>query len=291
MKSLKILFAITLSTIIMSCEHKNTIGVQGHRGCRGILPENSLPAFKKAIELGVNTLELDLAISKDKKVVVSHEPFISRFYCLDPSGAEIPEEVDKLLNLYTMNYEVIKQFDCGSKIHERYPEQQKMVTYKPLLNEVFVMADSLNEHIKYNIELKARLEYDNVYTPEPKEFVTLVLNEIKEHHVFNRCNLQSFDVRILEEIKQQAPKMDVALLIDDDENIEEKLTKLSFKPEIISPYYELLIKSEVKDYQKQGFKIIPWTVNEVDDMKVMIDFGVNAIITDYPNKLIPLLKD
>lgn len=290
MKYLKTVFAIIFLSVIMNCENKETIGVQGHRGCRGLLPENSLPAFKKAIELGVNTLELDLAISKDKKVVVSHEPFFSRFYCLDPNGNEIPKEKDKLINLYTMAYSAIKQFDCGSKTHDRYPEQENLKTYKPLLEEVFDLGDSLNKKIRYNIELKAKPEYDNIYTPQPKEFVSLVLNEINRKSVFNRCNLQSFDSRILEEVKKQAPKMKVALLIDENEDIDEKLKTLSFKPEIISPYYELLIKSEVKNYQKNGFKIIPWTVNKVNDMKVMIDFGVNAIITDYPDRLLPLLK-
>ncbi|MBR9756715.1 MAG: glycerophosphodiester phosphodiesterase [Algicola sp.] len=274
----------------MSCQNKETIGVQGHRGCRGILPENSLPAFKKAVALGVNTLELDLAVSKDKKVVVSHEPFMSRFYCLDPNGAEIPVEKDTLLNLYKMDYEEIKQFDCGSKPHERFAEQENMPVYKPLLREVFTLADSLNRHITYNIELKARPEYDNIYTPEPKEFVTLVLKELSDKQLFNRCNLQAFDNRVLEEIKRQAPNMKVAMLVDEHEDIDEKLAELSFKPEIISPYYELLVKSDVKAYQQQGYKIIPWTVNEIDDMEVMIAFGVNAIITDYPNRLLPLLK-
>ena len=108
----------------MSCQSKSNIDVQGHRGCRGLLPENSLPAFKKAIELGVHTLELDLAISKDHKVVVSHEPYMNTEICLKLNGAEFDENEGKDLNLYQMDYDNIKQFDCGSKIHPRFPKAE-----------------------------------------------------------------------------------------------------------------------------------------------------------------------
>ena len=197
----------------MSCNSKTTLDIQGHRGCRGLLPENSLPAFQKAVELGVTTLELDLAISKDKKVVVSHEPFISRTYCLDSLGNEISEEDGKKYNFYQMTYEEIKLFDCGSKAHPRFPKQEHFKTNKPLLSEVIELGDSLNPDIRYNIEIKASPEYDNIFSPEPKEFVELVLEVINKYGIFDRSNLQSFDVRILNEIKQQAPKMKTALFI------------------------------------------------------------------------------
>ena len=272
----------------MNC-NQTAVDIQGHRGCRGLLPENSLPAFKKAIELGVNTLEMDLAISKDHKVVVSHEPFISRTYCLDLNGEAISKEDDLKYNLYQMDYDSIKLFDCGSKFHKRFPNQEKMKVYKPLLSEVFSLSDEINPEIKYNIEIKAKPEYDNIYTPTPKEFVNLVLNEIEKYEVFERTNLQSFDIRILEEIKRQAPKMKVALLIDENELIDIKLKELSFKPEIISPYYKLLTKAKVKSYQNENYKVIPWTVNKIKDMQLILDFKVNGIITDYPDKLISVI--
>lgn len=110
----------------MSCNQEQNIDIQGHRGCRGLLPENSMPAFIRAIELGVHTLELDLAISKDKKVVVSHEPFMSRKICLYASGNEILQSMDMKYNLYEMTYDEIKQFDCGLKFHPDYPNQAKI---------------------------------------------------------------------------------------------------------------------------------------------------------------------
>lgn len=291
MNNVKSVFCILVLLFTMSCNTNTTIGVQGHRGCRGLLPENSLPAFEKAVALGVNTLELDLAISKDKQVVVSHEPFMSRFYCLKPNGEEISINQDLAFNFYEMDYDSIKLFDCGTKQHPRFSQQKNMKTHKPLLSEVFKLSDALNSEIRYNIEIKAKPEYDNIYTPEPKEYVALVLKVIDEYNIGERCNLQSFDIRILEEIKRQAPSMTQALLVDENEVIADKLNALSFKPEIISPYFQLLTKDVVAQYQKEGYSIIPWTVNEKEDMHTVISYGVNSIITDYPDVLIGILND
>lgn len=276
----------------MSCNSNPKLDVQGHRGCRGLLPENSLPAFEKAIDLGVHTLELDIAITKDKEVVVSHEPFISRFTCLNPEGNEIPEEMDMAYNLYHMTHEEIKEFDCGSKFHPSYPEQEKLKTYKPLLSEVFEMDKVKESGVKFNIEIKSKPKYYGIYTPHPEEYVKIVLNEIEDKGMFNRVNLQSFDLAILEEIKKQSPKMKVALLIDEDENIATKLAELSYKPEIISPYFELLTSHDlIMNYQDKGYKIIPWTVNEEQDMFKMLRWNVDGIITDYPDRLLEIRKN
>ncbi|MDH7913159.1 glycerophosphodiester phosphodiesterase [Winogradskyella sp. SYSU M77433] len=281
-----ILFAI----LLMSCSSKKQIDIQGHRGCRGLLPENSLPAFEKAIDLGVHTLELDIAITKDNEVVVSHEPFISRYICFNPKGEEIPDSMDMKHNLYKMTHQDIKQFDCGSKFHPDYPNQEKLKTYKPLLAEVFELVKSKSSDVKFNIEIKSKPKYYSIYTPEPETYVKLVLDAIEKHNMFNRVNLQSFDLAILEEVKKQSPKMKVALLVDDNETISTKLNKLSYKPEIISPYFKLLTEKEVVDYQDQNFQIIPWTVNDTVDMQQMIDWQVDGIITDYPDQLIKLLQ-
>ena len=267
-----------------------SIDIQGHRGCRGLMPENTIPAFQKAIILGVHTLELDVAISKDGKVIVSHEPYMNPVICLDSNGKVIPEADGKKYNLYALTYEAIKAFDCGTKFHERFPNQEKLKTYKPSLEEVFITSEALNPKIKYNIEIKALPEYDTIFTPKPEEFVTLVLQVIKEYEVLDRCNLQSFDLRILEEIKKQAPKIQVAILVDEAESISEKLKQLSFQPAIISPYYKLLDLEATRKYQGQGFQIIPWTVNTATAMQEMIDFNVDGIITDYPDVLLHICQ-
>ena len=274
----------------MNRNPSNTINIQGHRGCRGLLPENTLEAFKKAIELGVQTIELDVAVSKDNIVVVSHEPFMSRTICLDVNGKDIPKSDDKNYNLYQMTFDEIKQFDCGSKYHPRYPKQEKIKAYKPSLDEVMKASKQLNSNINFNIEFKSKPEYDGVFTPIPKEFVQLVLDVVNKNDAFNETNLQSFDLRILEEIKLQAPNMQVALLVDKHENIWNKMAKMSFLPEIIGPYYRLLESKTVENLQEEGFKVIPWTINSVRDMQKMIDLQVDGIISDYPDKLMELLE-
>ncbi|MCB4808872.1 glycerophosphodiester phosphodiesterase [Tamlana sp. 62-3] len=286
---MKYLSGLILAIVVVSCNSKN-IDIQGHRGCRGLMPENTLPAFKKAIELGVNTLELDVAVSHDGVVVVSHEPFLSRVICLDIEGNPIPEEDDMKYNLYQMTFDSIKQFDCGLKTHPRFPEQEKLKAYKPSLDEVFKMAKQLNPEIKFNIEIKAKPNFDEVFTPKPKEFVASVLKVIEANNAFAETNLQSFDLRVLEEIKKQSPKMRVAILIDEDENITTKLNSLSYKPEIISPYYKLLNTNNVEAFKRESYKVIPWTVNSFESMETMINYKVDGIITDYPNLLLNMLN-
>ncbi len=273
---------------LMSCNSEKQLDIQGHRGCRGLYPENSLPAFEKAIALGVTTLELDIAITKDKEVVVSHEPFMSRTICFNPEGEEIPEDMDMKHNLYEMTHNEIKQFDCGTKLHPTYPDQKKLKTYKPLLSEVFELAKAKNPDIKFNIEIKSKPEYYGIYTPQPDEYVKIVLDEIEESGLFSNVNLQSFDLVILEEIKKQSPSMPVALLVDEDETIATKLEKLSYKPEIISPYFGLLTSEIINEYHSKDFLIIPWTVNEEQDMFKMLRWNVDGIITDYPDRLLEI---
>ncbi|WP_439151657.1 glycerophosphodiester phosphodiesterase family protein [Winogradskyella sp.] len=275
--------------VFMSCSTKSQIDIQGHRGCRGLFPENSLTAFKKAIELGVHTLELDIAITKDNQVVVSHEPFISRTICYNPSGEEIPEAMDMKYNLYQMTHKEIKQFDCGSKTHPSYPEQKKLKTYKPLLAEVFQLTKAMHSDVRFNIEIKSKPEYYGIYTPHPKANVRIVLDEIIENEMFNRVNLQSFDLVILEEIKKQSPKMKVALLIHEGETIKEKLSQLSYQPEIISPCYKLLNLNIISEYQSKDYLIIPCTVNTKEDMEQMLKWHVDGIISDYPDQLLEMV--
>ncbi len=283
---------LIISLLCFSCMPKKEIDIQGHRGCRGLMPENSMPAFQKAIDLGVNTLELDVVISKDHKIVVSHEPFLNHEITLDVYGDEIPEAEEKTYNLYKMPYDSIKKYNCGSKYHPRFPNQKKLEVYKPLLSEVIAMAEeSSDKTIQYNIEIKSLPEYDGIYTPQVIDFVSLVLELIISEGVLERTTLQSFDIRALEEIHNQNTSVEIALLVDENEAITTKLSQLSFKPQIISPYFELLNAETVKNYKSSSFKVIPWTVNSETDISKMITFGVDGIISDYPDKVIAILNE
>lgn len=189
-----------------------------------------------------------------------------------------------------MDYTAIKAFDCGGKFHPSYPEQKKLKTYKPLLSEVFHLVKTKNSDVKFNIEIKSEPHYYGIFTPEPETYVALVLDEIIKNDMMKRVNLQSFDIAVLEAVKEQMPSMKVALLVEDNESIATKLDALSYQPEIISPYYKLLTAELVKDYQSKGYQIIPWTVNEPDAMIQVLGWKVDGIITDYPDRLITLMK-
>ncbi|MEM6718666.1 MAG: glycerophosphodiester phosphodiesterase family protein [Bacteroidota bacterium] len=292
MKILLRVFYCSCFILLMNCSgntqkgETKSISFQGHRGCRGLLPENSMIGFEKAIDLRVGTLELDVVISKDHKVVVSHEPFMNHEIALDLQGNPIPESEEKNYNLYQMTYDSIRQYDCGTKPHPRFPKQEKVKVVKPLLEDVIKMAEAKTENkIYYNIEIKRQPSYDGIYAPTVAVFVQLVLEVVQKYNLGDRVNLQAFDVETLKEIKKQAPTMQLSLLVDAGESINEKLKQLSFKPEIISPYYKLLTRKNVREYQKKNYLVIPWTVNTLGDMLRLIDWNVDAIITDYPDLL------
>ena len=262
------------------------VEIHGHRGDRGHFPENSIPAFLSALQKGVDVIEMDVVISKDKKVVVSHEPFMASLYILQPDGKSILKNEERNFNLYQMNYEVIKQFDGGSKINPKFLQQQKVKTYKPSLSEVISVVENFTKKhqlpsVKYNIEIKSEVEDYGIFQPEPEEFVHLVTKVLKDHQIENRVILQSFDIQILEEIHQQYPFFTLAYLVEDGEATA-NLKKLSFTPSIYSPHYALLSSQKVKKLQQQGIKVIPWTVNTTKDLQQMMAFGVDGIISDYP---------
>ena len=270
--------------------------IQGHRGCRGLLPENSIQAMLKAIDLGVTTLEMDVVISKDNQVVLSHEPFLSYEIALDLNGKEIEEKEEKSYNLYQMNYEQIKQYDCGSKIHPRFLEQQKIKTYKPLLSEVI---DSVEHYIKikhpgkkiyYNIETKTTIEGDGIFHPKTEDFVNLMVKVIKEKQIDDRVYIQSFDVRTLGFLHKEYPEFKTVLLVENEFSIDENLKLLGFKPDVYSPYYKLLNKKKVNQLHQQNIKVIPWTVNDKKDIQQIIKMKVDGIISDYPNRYFEVRK-
>jgi glycerophosphoryl diester phosphodiesterase len=134
-------------------------------------------------------------------------------------------------------------------------------------------------------------EYYGIYTPHPEAYVKTVLDLINASGMLSRTTLQSFDLNILEETHKTYPNVAIALLVDDSKSIKEELAALSFKPEIISPYFRLLDGEQVAFYQKKGFQIIPWTVNTNEDLELVLSWKVDGIITDYPNRLLSLLKD
>jgi glycerophosphoryl diester phosphodiesterase len=261
---------------------------QGHRGCRGILPENSVEAFLHALEYpAVTTLELDLAVSKDKQLIVSHEPWFNPAICRLPNGDSIPRIAAERHLIYEKTVAEIRQYDCGSAGNPRFKDQKPFKTHKPTLREVVaaVRAKYPDKAIRWNIEIKSEPAYDGVKTPPIEEFVALVVQELRALNLVQSANVQSFDIRPLQILHRTAPDIELAYLIENADVLEKNVEKLGFVPQIYSPYYILVSSDLVDKCHQRGMKLIPWTVNDVTAMRRLIRLGVDGIITDYPNKI------
>ena len=264
---------------------------QGHRGARGLMPENTIPAFLKALDLGVNTLELDIAISADNQLIISHEPFLNADICLKADGTPVTKEEEESFKIKNMTADSLKHCDCGSRGNPHFPEQQKMVAYKPTLAEMVAAVKQYcsekNRPLPYfNIEIKSRPDWDGIFTPSVSEFSKLVVAEISRLKIKKMSTIQSFDPRALEAVKVLDKKIRLVFLVENTKDLTSNLKLLTFKPDVYSPHFMLVNKEMVKKCHKKRIKIIPWTVNEVKDMQIMKDLGVDGIITDYPNRKI-----
>ncbi len=273
---------------------KMAFDIEGHRGCRGLLPENSIPAFRKALDLGVTTLEMDVVISQDSQVVVSHEAYLSHEICLTSEGKEIAEADELTHNLFQMPYAEIAKCDCGTKVHPRFPDQEKMAVNKPLLSEVLREMEAYAKEKGrpapyYNIEIKSDSAGDGIFHPDPETFFTLVYQQLKAAGVLDRVILQSFDTRALEVAHRRSPEITLAYLVENEESAEANFAKLSFTPAIYSPYFGFVNDSLMALTASKNMRVIPWTVNEPKDIRDMLNLGVAGIISDYPDRVIEAL--
>ncbi|MEO6542346.1 MAG: glycerophosphodiester phosphodiesterase [Ferruginibacter sp.] len=263
---------------------------QAHRGGRGLMPENTIPAMLNALGLGVTTLEMDISISKDKKVLLSHEPFFNKDITTKPDGSYISQNELKSYNLYKMNYDEIMKYDVGMKPHPLYPTQQKLKAVKPLLADVFkavkeYMMTSKRPFPFYNIEIKSLPEGDNIYHPLPGEFVDLVMSVIKENQMEEQVIIQSFDFRTLQYLHIHYPAIKTAMLIEADNksSFRKQIKDIGFTATIYSPEAALVTPELIRECHDLNMKIIPWTVNDKNKIEELKKMGVDGIITDYPN--------
>ncbi|MBA4304849.1 MAG: glycerophosphodiester phosphodiesterase [Sphingobacteriaceae bacterium] len=291
-----VLFLALSLFVMLAAYAQSPLDVQGHRGARGLMPENTIPAMLEAVRLGVTTLELDVVITADKQVLVSHEPWMNPEICLDPAGQELSTSKSKQVNIYSLSYDETTTYDCGSKGNSRFPEQQKIPVHKPLLADVFQAVERYcKEHkkagVQYNIEIKSSPVGDDKQHPAPEEFADLVLAEIAKAGLLARTTIQSFDMRPLRYLNNKNSPVKLALLIESQPNYEGAIRELGFIPTIYSPYFKLVNKKLLSYAAQTGMKVIPWTVNETDDMRRMLELGVDGIITDYPNRLLELLRN
>jgi glycerophosphoryl diester phosphodiesterase len=265
-----------------------TFDLQGHRGARGLMPENTIPAMKTAIDHGVTTVELDVVISKDNKVVVSHDPHFNELITTTPEGKYLTKKEAEELLLYQMSYDEIKKYDVGLKPHPTFPKQQKIKVHKPLLSELIDAvedyAKTKGKSIRYNIEIKSKKSGDGTNHPAPAEFSELVLAVINQKYILNRTTVQSFDVRPLQYINKTHPAVTLSYLVEKTtQSIEDQFTVLGFQPNTYSPNYAIVTKEAVAYCHQRKIKVLPWTVNSLSEMNKLIALGVDGIISDYPD--------
>lgn len=283
------LFTLSCTTTKKMQDNKaSAFDYEAHRGGRGLMPENTIPAMLHAIDLGVTTLEMDAMITKDNQVIVSHDPYFNELITTTPEGKYLTKKEATERLIYSMPYDSVKKYDVGSKPHPDFPHQQKMKVSKPLLSDLIDAAEAHAREkgltIHYNIEIKSKEGYDGIRHPDPGTFSDLLINVIKSKGTLDRTIIQSFDVRALQYMHKTYPKVTLSYLVEKTSTpLQELLDKLGFVPEIYSPNSANVTKELVTQCHQKGMKVIPWTVNTVDEMKAIKATGADGIISDYPD--------
>lgn len=287
------------------------LDLQGHRGARGLLPENTLPAFARALTIGVTTLELDTAISKDGVVVVSHDATLNPDITRGPDGKWLSR---KDLAIHSLTYPELQQYDVGrirslTTYAQRFSAQQAVDgTRLPRLADVFALARRAGSNtVRFNIETKISPEQPQ-QTPAPEVFARALIEAVRAEKLEVRVTIQSFDWRTLQVVQQEAPQIATVYLTAQQPWLDNIRAGGSASPwtagfhvsryagsvprmikaaggAVWSPYFGDVTRETVREAQQAGLKVVVWTVNERRDITRMIDFGVDGIISDYPDRL------
>jgi len=280
-------------------EAKREILVHGHRGARAWRPENTIPAFQFAIEHGVDVLELDLAVTKDNQLVVSHNPTL----WLNPEhpGERVCKgpKLDPGTPIHAMTLAQVREYDCGSVALPTFPTQVAVPGTKvATFDEVLDLATGTT--VQFNVETKSFPNHSEL-TPAPAEFVALIVAAIKKHNVDPaRIILQSFDWRTLAEMRKQWPAIRLAALVGrpqydalmghSDPTKDFAAIARETGAEIISPDWMMVTPEQVAAAHKAGSQVVPWTPNTPEQWQKMADAGVDAIISDDPVGLLAWLR-
>ena len=264
------------------------LDVQGHRGARGHLPENTLPSFSLAIEMGVDTLELDVGITRDGVVVVHHDRRLNPDVARGTDGRWVQWPTP---TLHSLSYEELKRYDVGrirpgSEYAARFPHQQPVDgTRIPRLADLFEMAKSTA--VRFNIELKLLPTHpEETLAPEP--FVSAVVAEVRRHGMEKRSQLQSFDWRAVKIAEREAPEIPTAYLTEARGSSLEKVREAGAKN--WSPDYRAVTRETIENAHAAGIRVVVWTVNEPHDIARLIDWRVDGIISDYPDRVLQEVK-
>lgn len=292
---MKSFLILTIAILIAACtteEATRTFDLQGHRGARGLLPENTIPGFEIAIDHGVDTIEFDLVVTADRKLLISHEPWFHHHISTKPDGEPVTEEEQMEFNIFEMTYEETTQFDVGKRGHVNFPNQEPMEVTKPLMIDAIRAIEAYVEEqglppVAYNIETKSVPDYYGVMYPYPDEYAKILYDELSELNeefgLFDRVMIQSFDPATLVEFRKLNEEIPLVMLVFDERPMQEYIDALGFTPEIWSPHYQLVDENMMTEARERQMLVIPWTINTVEEMREQLRLGVDGIITDYPD--------
>ena len=282
MRWLLILVMIVMPFAGQSASGAKRILVEGHRGARWAMPENTLPAFHHAIEVGADVLEMDTVVTKDNVLVVSHDAEMR------PEICKGPEELPRVIRELTLAQ--VKQFDCGWAQNPGFPTQKAVPgTRMPTLEEVFRELAPLGK-FEFNIETKIH-PAKPALAPAPEEFARLLVAEIRKFKLESRVIVQSFDFRTLHAVKMLAPEIRRSALIGTGEASFLSVSKRAGDAPIVSPQLQLVTAEKVREAHAAGLKVVPWTANQPAELQALIDADVDSIITDNPEGLIRYLAE
>lgn len=272
------------------------IDLQAHRGGAGLMPENTLSAMENAMQMHVNTLEFDLQLSQDLQVVVSHDNYFHPRYSMRPDSTLI-QTSDPREYLFTMPYDSIAKYDVGLRFVDRWPEQKKLSEHKPLATDLIDFTEQYAREkrispFRYNIEIKSRTgKGEGTLWPDYKQFCDVVIPLLLSKNLGDRLVVQSFDVRALEYVHEHYPEVRLSYLTEEEYDIEKILGQLSFLPRWWSPNFEAITRENVAYCHAMGIKVVPWTVDEPADIERMVSCGVDAIISNYPDRLVAIVRE
>jgi glycerophosphoryl diester phosphodiesterase len=292
--------------------------LQGHRGARGLLPENTLPAFARALSLGVTTLELDTGVTKDGVVVVMHDRRLNADVTRDAEGKWLAGPGPAVVDL---TFEELRRYDVGrlrpdSAYARQFPDQAPVDgTRAPRLADVFALvAKSGNASVRFNIETKlAPTAPAETLAPEP--FARALIAEIRKAGMQARTTVQSFDWRTLQVVQKEAPEIGTVYLTIargggdnvqagrpgaspwlagfdvDDHGGSAPATVKAAGGKVWSPFFNDLDLASFKQAKELGLLVVPWTVNDEPTMRRLVEMGVDGLISDYPDRLRKVLAE
>jgi glycerophosphoryl diester phosphodiesterase len=268
--------------------------LQGHRGARGLAPENTLAAFSLALGIGVTTLEADLAVTSDGVLVIAHDPVLNPDLVRDADGRWLasPGPAVRTLTLAELKRYDIGRVNPASRYAKQFPEQKAVDGERfPTLDEVFALAKASGKPVRFNLETKIRLAHPEE-TVDPETFARLVIAAVRAAGLASRVTVQSFDWRTLRAVQQRAPEIATACLTGENPGYDLTAYDGSL-PRLVkatgcamwSPHFRTATAALVAGAHALGLTVVPWTVNDPADMDRLIDLSVDGLITDYPDRL------